>query len=620
LAADVVIDWRLYRLAFLPALVAVIVTLFSLEAVPDPLEAPISLASFDEDGAAQTARQIFEEAPERTPGSDGDAAIADRVAQRFGEIPSAQVSEQSFSTSFEGEDVDARNVIATLPGDSDRRIVLLAPRDSLEGPGVASSAAATGVLLELADSFGGASHDKTIVFVSTAGAADGAIGAREFGENYPDRDLIDAAVTISQPGAAQPKPPFVVPWSAGPQSTAIQLTRTAAATVSAEVGEPAGLEASFGELLRLALPTALGEQAPLIERGIDAVTVSAAGERPLAPEDDATESLSEETLAMFGQATQTIVLALDAHPDAPEHGPSAYVAAAGNLVPGWAIGMIALTLLIPAGAAAVDGFARALRRDITTPLDLGWVIGRSLPFLGALALLYLLALVGLMPSPRFPFDPGRFETGWRAAVVFLLLAAAIGGAWYAARPLSSPRRASSDGLAVTTGVVLCALALGVWLLNPFLALLAVPAAHAWLAATPVEPRVRLAASAVAVALAALPAVVAFGWLADRLEVGVAVPWHLLLMVAGGQLGPGTALLGCLIAGALVAIVAAARAPIRAKPEPQITVRAPGRGRDEVSGRRSSGRDGVDVDRSVPDGDTRRISEGRRLTFRHQQAD
>jgi Peptidase family M28 len=615
------IDWRLYRLAFLPALVAVVVTLFSLEAIPDPLEAPISLASFDEDGAAQTARQIVEDAPERTPGSAGDAEIADRVAERFGEIASAQVSEQSFSTSFEGEDVEARNVIATLPGDSDRRLVLLAPRDSIEGPGAASSAAATGVLLELAESFGGASHAKTIVLVSTAGGTDGAIGAREFADHYPDRDLIDTAVAISQPGATDPRPPFVVPWSAGPQSTAIQLTRTAAATVSAEIGEPAGLEGSFGELLRLALPTALGEQAPLIERGMDAVTVSAAGERPLAPEADGPESLSEETLAQFGEATQTIVLALDAHPGPPEHGPSTYVVAAGNLVPGWTIAMIVLALLIPAGVAAVDGFARALRRDIAGPLDLGWVIGRSLPFLGVLVLVYVLALVGPMPSPRFPFDPGRFGVGWRGAIVVVLLAAALGGAWYATHPLSSPRRASSDGLAVTTGVVLCPLAFGLWLLNPFLALLAVPAAHSWLAVTPVEPRVRLAASAAAVAVSAIPAVVAFAWLADRLEVGIEVPWHVLLMVAGGQLGPGTALLGCLIAGSLVAVLAAALAPVRAGPEPQIAVHAPGRRRDEVSDRRSSGREAGDVDRSVPDGvDIRRITEGSRLTVRHPRAD
>src|SRR5215207_7652643 len=143
--ATKVIDFRLYRLAFLPALVAVVVILFSLEPIPGPLEAPIALAGFDEEGAARTARQIAGTAPERTPGSEEDSAVADLIAERFAEIESAEVSEQSFSSSFDGEDVELRNVIATLPGESERRLVLLAPRDSAAGPGVASSAAATGV-------------------------------------------------------------------------------------------------------------------------------------------------------------------------------------------------------------------------------------------------------------------------------------------------------------------------------------------------------------------------------------------------------------------------------------------------------------------------------------------
>ena len=137
------------------------------------------------------------------------------VTERFGGIPTAQVSEQTYSDSFEGEDVEPRNVIATLPGETDSRLVVMAPRDSAGGQGVVSSAAATGMLLELAESFGGASHSKTLVFVSSAGATDGARGAREFADNYPEREAIDAAIVISQPGAARLEPPFVIPWSTG---------------------------------------------------------------------------------------------------------------------------------------------------------------------------------------------------------------------------------------------------------------------------------------------------------------------------------------------------------------------------------------------------------------------
>jgi Peptidase family M28 len=569
------IDARLYRLSFFPALVAVTAMLFSLQGVPAAVEAPVSLSGFDAEAAAGTASEIAVISAERTPGSEEDAAVADLVTERFSEIGSAEVSEQTFSGSFEGEDVELRNVIATLPGESERRLVVLAPRDSANGPGVASSAAATGVLLDLAETFGGASHRKTLVFVSTAGGADGATGAREFADHYPERDSVDAALVISQPGAARPESPYVIPWSAGSQSTAIQLTRTAADTVSAELGRPAGLEGTLGQLLRLALPSGLGDQAPLIERGIDAVAISSSGERPLAPDEDGTTSLSETTLGEMGQAAQTIVLALDTLEGRPEHGPGTYVTVAGNLLPGWSIALLAIALVFPAAVAAGDGFARALRRGSAHPLDLGWVVGRALPFLGVLLLTYVLAVIGVLPRPRFPYDPGRFALDWRAAVVLLLLAGALAAAWAATRPLSVPRRADAEGLATAAGVVLCGGALVLWLLNPFLALLAVPATHAWVATTVRDPHLRLGLTAGAVAVSLLPAVVAFAWLAGTLEVGITVPWQVLLMVGGWHLGPGVVLVGCLLAGALVALVAAALGPAQAAPEPRISVRRSG---------------------------------------------
>jgi hypothetical protein len=122
--------------------------------------------------------------------------------------------------------------------------------------------------------------------------------------------------------------------------------------------------------------------------------------------------------------------------------------------------------------------------------------------------------------------------------------------------------------------VISVAALLLWLVNPFLALLAVPAAHAWIAATIADPRTRIGATFAAVAASTIPIAVAFVVLADRLEVGAGLPWHLLLMVAGGHLGPGTSLLACAFAGSLVAVVAAALAPSAAGSEPEISVRGP----------------------------------------------
>src|SRR3954452_16427229 len=140
------VNFRLYRLAFVPALLAVVVAMFSLEGAPDPLEPATPPTSFEGDRAAALARQIANAAPDRSPGSEGDAAIADLVAGRFDEIPSGAVTEQRFGTEIDGEQRTLRNVLLTLPGDADSTILIVAGRDTTAPPGAASSAAATVIL------------------------------------------------------------------------------------------------------------------------------------------------------------------------------------------------------------------------------------------------------------------------------------------------------------------------------------------------------------------------------------------------------------------------------------------------------------------------------------------
>jgi hypothetical protein len=570
-----VIDPRIYRAGFLPALVALVIVMFSVQPLPEPLETPTTTAGFEAGPAAHTAQQIVQAAPSRTPGSDGDAAAADIVAERFSAIEGGELSEQPFEGSFDGDDAELRNVILTLPGESERQVVVIADRDSGEGPGLASSAAATGALVEIAEGFGGARHSKTLVFVSASGGSDGAQGAREFARSYPERDLIDAAIAIEQPGAQQPVRPHVIPWSSDQKSSSIQLTLTAEQAVADETDQPGDGTGLLNGLLRLALPSALGVQSALIAEGIDSVGISSAGERPLPASSDGTGSLSPATLGAFGRAALSVVVILDAATEPPEHGPSTYVTISGNLIPGWSLALLAIALVLPAALASVDAMARAWRRGEGRPRDLAWVVTRSLPFAAVLLLAYLLALTGLAPSPEFPYDPGRFELGWRAAIVLVILAISFVAAWIVIRPLTVPRRAAREGLAAATGVVLCICVVVVWLINPYLALFCVPIAHVWLAAIGPGGPARRAGIVAAIVVAVILPLVLIVDLAARLDVGVAIPWHLLLRVTGGQISFPEAVVGCLVAGGLVGLVAAAQAPEEATAAgPRIAARGP----------------------------------------------
>src|SRR5436190_9590133 len=135
------IDLRLYRIALLSVPVIAVVAMFSLRGVPAGLSEGIPPDAFDPATAAPLAKQLATSAPYPTPGSDSDRKLADQVKTRFAAIDGATVFEQSFDGSFKGHDVHLNNLIATLPGDSNRQIALIAPRDVATGSGATTTAA-----------------------------------------------------------------------------------------------------------------------------------------------------------------------------------------------------------------------------------------------------------------------------------------------------------------------------------------------------------------------------------------------------------------------------------------------------------------------------------------------
>jgi hypothetical protein len=552
-----VIDFRVYRAAFLPALVAIVVLLFALQVPPAPVTPVVAPAEFDENAASKIARQIVEAAPVRTPGSEGDAAIGDLVERRFRAVRDGQVAEQRFTGSLDGKDVQLRNLILTLPGPSPQNVVVMASRDSASGPGAASSAAATATLLELVKELANTTHTKTLTFVSTDGGSDGALGAGQFASQFPQRDLIDGAIVLWQPGSATRHQPSLLQTSDGPRSTSSGLARTAARTLTDQTGTKPQEQGLMGELAGLAFPTGLGDQAVMIGRGIDAVGLSSAGERPLPPSGDQPANLSTSALGDFGRASLLLAVTLDAVPGPPDHGPSAYVTLSGSLVPGWTLALLALTLVLPAAVASFDGLARGLRRRRRIGWALAWCASRGLPPLAALLFFYVLTGLGIVASPTFPFDPGRFGAGAGEIVVMTLLGLIVLGGYYAIRGWRVPSGLATDAAVPALGLISVAAVLLAWLVNPYLALLLAPVAHVWLLDARRERRIPWPVVLVGAVIALLPVAAALGNVVSRLELGSSAPWQLLLMVGDGQIGFGTMFALCMLAGYMVGVVAVA---------------------------------------------------------------
>jgi len=558
-------DSRIYRAALLPALAAFVVLMFSFQSVPAPLPPPVASPTFDGSEAARTARAIVSLAPDRTPGSGGDGAVADLVEERFSAIEGGEVSTQSWSSSFDDEDVELENVILTLPGSSDRTIVVVAGRDSAAGPGATTSASATATLLGLADDLGRSRHDRTLIFASTDDTSDGSEGIEQLVDALPEPDRIDAALAISQPGVPDPKPPFVIASGGGASSPSAQLVQTARDVAAANFGERDPAPGAWVGLSRLAYPAGLGAQAALRRAGIESLAISAHGERRIGAAADDPGAISSQTLTASGGTLLDLVLTLDRSSRPLTAGPGDYVRVGGNLVPGWTLSLLAVALIFAPLLTAGDTWLREHRNDWRARKTLFWAGERVLIPLAALLLIYLFGLVGLLPEPDFPYDPTLHSPGAAGPVTFAALAGIVALAVLLIRPMRTPLGAEPQTLAAAAGLLTGFAALGIWLVNPYLALLLAPTAHVWLFAARASgpPRAPVLGAIACVSLA--PAVAGFVTWAHELGLGLGAVWHLLLMITGGEVGLLLGLLWCGVLGGLIACVSAAGASARPIP-------------------------------------------------------
>ena len=154
------IEPRIYRAAFVPALLAIVLVMFSLESRPRPL--PQGLAGdvvFGGAEAVATTRSIVDAAPDRQAGTVGD-----REAARLVVGPSAAAASVEVDR-FQSDGEDLVNVIGRRAGRTRRQVVVVASRDASGVPDAGGSAADTAALMELARVFEGRPSQRSIVLV-----------------------------------------------------------------------------------------------------------------------------------------------------------------------------------------------------------------------------------------------------------------------------------------------------------------------------------------------------------------------------------------------------------------------------------------------------------------------
>ncbi len=532
--------------------------LFSLKSEPKPHVSALAPDAFDSVRAFNTLGDIVDDYPDRRPGSEGNEMAADLVDAKLAGL-GFEVERQEFEDNVEGRSLKMSNVVGVLRGDSEETVVVIAHRDAERVGEAVSGGAGTAVLIELATALNSVRHRKTITLVSTDGATEAGAGARFFAENLDDKGTIEGIFVLDNFGASSLRQPFVVPWSESDVLSPLTLERTVERAVRVEVEKTASGFGTVEQLIRQAFPLALQEQGILLADGLPAVTISSHGELPLASGSDTLDSVSRKNFSQFGKATLAALLALDGAQTA-DKSPDRYVFFAGRVMPGWAIRLLAITLLLPAAFVSVDAFARSMRRRLPVSRELLRVLLRSLPFLVFLMGSYLFLSTGLLPeAPSGAFNPLTFEASISSMIGWAVLACVSVGVYFYSRRFVGGGSAQDysrdvDASGVALSLVLVGIALAVWLVNPFTALFLLPAVHLWILVPNVDvPWKGLLLPILAVAgLAGIIAILIY--YATTFDLGLSVFHYFGLLYAGRSVSIFQAISDCLMAGCFVTVL------------------------------------------------------------------
>ena len=476
--------------------VPLLVVAFTVEHL-DPPPAPRLDPSFDQATAVGFASDLARRFPDRSPGSAGARGATDWIARQLAEYGLKTVR---FPFSAEVPGAGTRklvNVAAVMRArhasgaeGASQALVVMAHRDNAgSSPGANDNASGTGVLLELARNAHAVTLAHTLVFLSTEGGALGGLGAAEFArhpeylERMAGRGTSALAVVNldSLGGSGRPRLVFAGDTARSPSEALLAL---ADASVRAETGSaPLPPHAVF-QLVDLAFPFSLYEQAPLVGREVAAVTLTTAQERPEPDERDTPEAIDPKAIGAIGRAAQALLASLDEAGDAAG-ATGSYLYLGSRFVSGPAIQLLLLFALLPFLAAVLDLFARCRRHGVSLTHGLRVLRTRIALWAWAAALAAVFVASGLLPGRAVrPLDPGsEVARDWPVAALLALLALSILG-WVVVRRRLAPRRSNDRreelGGHLAAMLALAAVALVVAATNPYALVFVLPSLHAWL--------------------------------------------------------------------------------------------------------------------------------------------
>ncbi len=529
------LNTRLVRVAAIVVAPALLAVLFSISATGTLPRSPIDPV-FNGDTAGELATTFATEHPSRVPGTPEAEAAALWYSETLASLRLATDVDVWRADIPDLGEVELRNFVTVVPGQSAETVVVVAHRDNAGvDRATGDNASGTAALIELARGYAPQSATpaprprRTLVLVSTDGGAFGGGGARRFADVSPHAGKAVAAVVLDGIGG-RGRPRLAVAGDDS-RSPSRALVATAKARIEEELGVEPALPSLATQLVDLAIPFAAGEQGPLLGRGVAAITITT--EEPGDPEvpaGDTAAPIAVERLGRLGRATDALISSLDASAPATFQTPDS-VFLDDRAASGWTIRLLLVVAIVPFALGVLDLLVRSRRRALPLKPAGRALRTRFLFWLYVGVVVWLGAVAGVLPTgDPLPLPPYTDFVANAPLSGITLLAIAVALGWLVIRRPIAPSYAPSpeERLAGYTVALaaLGALAVVVALVQPYLLVLLIPSLYSWLwLPLAAGPRGRLAAFAAGLVVPAAGLVL----LGAQLDLG---PVDVLLYAVG----------------------------------------------------------------------------------------
>jgi hypothetical protein len=540
------VSWRLYRVLLVAALLLVVLAALAVQHLtpPPPPDHSIRISGAS---VMQEARDISaaEHSASGTcceAGSAGELAGAQVMAEKLQPFDhAAHASAFAADLPWRSQPVPMANVVAYAKGAQPGVIAVVAHRD---GDAV-ETAVSQAMLVELSRALKPVPLRRSLVLISTDGGSTGGQGAAHFATTSPVADQVVAAITLESVAGPAGGGSKLLIRSNAPRGTSSRLITAIRQAAGLAGLNPPAVPGVIDQMIGYAVPYAPTEQSPLIAHQIPAAGVTAAG----GPKPRSFAQVDQTQLGETATAIAQVVQTLDSAPSIDQGGsPALY--SGSSAVRAWLIQVALIALLVPTAGCVLVLVAAARRRRV--PLAPGmWALGwRVSTWLVGMVTMWALTIVPgrLLPSVDSPPLPHRTGVTWAGVLLVVLIATLY---W---RFVSRPRlvigitTGSERTVGFVTGLLGLLLA-GVLLaaINPYVLILIIPAAHAWLWVASAS-RAGIRAMLIPYAIGFLGLLVVLFEMWHGQGVGAQTPAVVIAMLSSGYMNPAVTF--CLaIAGA-----------------------------------------------------------------------